>query len=82
MNRPLQPTPPAFLPVDPACAHLGVSRSRLYDHLARLDPSILIQCEGRTLVDIARATALIAAMPRGKRAPLMKPRPGKGKGRR
>jgi hypothetical protein len=65
--------PPAFLPVDAARSYLGVSRTKLY-RLAQLDPSILVQCEGRTLVDIARATALIASMPRGPRKPLRLPR--------
>jgi hypothetical protein len=58
---------PAFLPVDAACRHLGVSRSRLYSHLAKLDPSIVVQCGGRSLVDLERAVAVIAAMPRGPR---------------
>jgi hypothetical protein len=60
---------PAFLPVDPACRHLGVSRTRLYEHLVKLDPDIIVQLGGRTVVDIGRATALIAAMPRGPRKP-------------
>jgi hypothetical protein len=57
------------MPVIAACRVLGVSRSRFYAHLARLDPEILIQIGGRTLVDIERAVALIAAMPRGPRRP-------------
>jgi hypothetical protein len=66
---------PAFLPVDQACRYLGVSRTRLYEHLVKLDPGIVVQLGGRTVVDIARATALIGSMPRGPRKP-----PGLSKG--
>jgi hypothetical protein len=62
-------TPPRFLPVTSACRHLGISRSRLYDDLAVRDPDIVIQLGERTLVDLPRLIALIAAMPRGKRKP-------------
>jgi SpoVK/Ycf46/Vps4 family AAA+-type ATPase len=51
-----------------ACAHLGLSRSGLC-RLAKLDPDVLVQNGGRTLIDVAKATALIAAMPRGPRRP-------------
>jgi hypothetical protein len=71
--------PPAYLPVSEACAYLGVSRSRLYGHLARVDPGIVVQLGGRTLVDLGRATALIASFPRGPRKPL--PQNGKRKDR-
>jgi hypothetical protein len=67
---------PAFAPVADACLILGVSRTRLYT-LARLDPNILVQVGGRTLVDIPRAVALIDSMPRGPRKPN-----GGGKGRK
>jgi hypothetical protein len=73
--------PPAFLPVNEARAYLGINRTALYERLAPLDPGILVQFGGRTLVDIARAKALIDAMPRGPRKPLALPRPGKGKRR-
>ena len=73
---------PAFLPVNEACAYLGINRTALYERLAPLDPGILVQFGGRTLVDIARAKALIDAMPRGPRKPLALPKKGNGKGRR
>jgi hypothetical protein len=73
--------PPAFLPVDEACAYLGISRTALYERLVPLDPGIVIQFGGRTLVDIARATALIASMPRGPRKPQPRAVKGKWKGR-
>jgi hypothetical protein len=73
--------PPAFLPVDAACRYLGVSRTRLYEHLAKLDPDIIVQLGGRTVVDVQRATALIASMPRGPRKPPKLPRAVKGKRR-
>jgi hypothetical protein len=78
----LEPLPlaPAFLPVDPACRHLGVSRTRLYEHLVKLDRDIVVQCAGRTLVDMQRATALIMSMPRGPRKPMALPK-GNGQGR-
>jgi hypothetical protein len=60
---------PAFMPVPPACLHLGISRTRLYEHLVPLDPDILVQVGGRTLVDMARAFSLIDSMPRGPRKP-------------
>jgi hypothetical protein len=82
MNRPVRPEvtgrraglsgalwPPAFLPITMACAYLGISRTRLYGHLVPLDPTIIVQVGGRTLVDIPRAMALIDAMPRGPRKP-------------
>ncbi|HZZ25530.1 MAG TPA: hypothetical protein VFE60_24575 [Roseiarcus sp.] len=57
------------MPVLPACRHLGISRTRLYEHLVPLDPGILVQVGGRTVVDIPRAVALIASMKRGPRRP-------------
>ena len=45
--------------------------------MARLDPNILVEVGGRTLVDIPRAVALIDSMPRGPRKPN-----GGGKGRK
>jgi hypothetical protein len=74
--------PPAFLPVDEGCVYLGISRTALYERLMPLDPGIVIQFGGRTLVDVARATALIASMPRGPRKPLGLPRAVKGTRRR
>ena len=71
-----RPALPAFAPVAEACPILGISRTRLYDHLVPLDGDILVQLGGRTLVDIPRAVALIEAMPRGPR----KPNGGGGKG--
>jgi hypothetical protein len=68
MNRPL-PLPPAFMPPAEACLYFGVSKTRLYDHFAKLDPGILVQVGGRTLVDVERLKALIAGMPRGPRNP-------------
>jgi hypothetical protein len=72
--------PPAFLAVADASRHLGVSRTRLYEHLVKLDPGIIVQLGGRTVVDVQRATALIANMPRGPRK--AQSRRVKGKGRR
>jgi hypothetical protein len=64
-----RPTLPAFAPPAEACLILGISRTRLYDHLVPLDPGILVQVGGRTVVDIPRALALMASMPRGPRKP-------------
>jgi hypothetical protein len=61
--------PPAFMPPAEACLHFGVSRTRLYDHFAKIDPGILLQAGGRTLVDVERLRALIAGLPRGPRRP-------------
>jgi hypothetical protein len=72
----LLPSTPAFLTVDPACRHLGVSRTRLYEHLAKLDPKIIVQLGGRTVVDVQRAVALIQSLPKGPRKP--QPRGAKG----
>jgi hypothetical protein len=65
------PWVPAFLPVDQACLYLGISRSNgLYRKLKQLDAGIFVQFgDGVTLIDIPRAVALIAAMPRGPRRP-------------
>ena len=60
---------PAFAPVAEACLILGIRRTRLYEHLAKLDPAILVQVGGRTVIDIPRALALMASMPRGPRKP-------------
>jgi hypothetical protein len=60
---------PAFAPVADACRYLGISRTRLYEHLAKLDSNIIVQLGGRTLVDIPRAVTLIASMKRGPRKP-------------
>jgi hypothetical protein len=65
---------PAFMPVDPACRHLGVPRTRLYNHLAKIDPGIIVRIGGRSVVDIPRAEALIRAMPKGPRKPLKRKR--------
>jgi hypothetical protein len=70
-------TPPAFLPPKEACAHLGISRSRLYRDLTPLHPGVLVRLGGRTLVDVARLTALISNMPRGPRRPLTIVRKGR-----
>ena len=58
--------PPAYMPPDKACQYFGVSRTRLYD-FARIDPAIIVQMGGRSLVDVERLKALIASMPRGPR---------------
>jgi hypothetical protein len=63
VNKPL---PPAFMPRADGCWHFGVSKTRLYE-LAKLDAGILVQVGGRTLVDVERLKALIAALPRGAR---------------
>jgi hypothetical protein len=60
---------PAFAPIAEACRILGVSRTRLYEHLAKLDADILVQVGGRSVIDIPRAMALIASMKRGPRKP-------------
>jgi hypothetical protein len=82
---PLPPLPDGFVlpfvfgPIKKACAFLGIDDNRLYEQLEPLDPDILIQIGGRTLIDIPRTMMLIAAMPRGKRAP---PKVGPKKGER
>jgi hypothetical protein len=73
-----RPTLPAFAPVTEACLLLGISRTRLYSHLVPLDPTIIVQVGGRTLVDIPRAVALVASMKRGPRKP---PGPGRSAAR-
>ena len=55
----------------------AVNKTRLY-HLSNLDPGILVQVGGRTLVDVARLKALIAGMPRGPRKPSAPGRNRKG----
>jgi hypothetical protein len=44
----------------------GLNKTKVYE-LAKLDAGILIQCQGRTLVDVTRLKALIDSMPRGPR---------------
>jgi hypothetical protein len=71
-----------FPPVKQGCAFLGISETRFYGVLVPLDPSILIQVGDRSNMDLPRAILLIAAMPRGKRAPLkVGPKKGERKGR-
>jgi hypothetical protein len=57
--------PPLFLPIK-ACGYFGLSRTKLYS-LAKRDPDIVIRLDGRSLIDVARLTELIAALPRGAR---------------
>jgi hypothetical protein len=64
-ERPTLPKLFATVPETRLC--FGVSKTRLYDHLAKIDPGILVQMGGRTLVDVERLKALIAGMPRGAR---------------
>jgi hypothetical protein len=59
--------PTLFAPIADACLIFGVSRTRLYDHFVKIDPSTLVQLGGRTLVDVERLKALIEALPRGPR---------------
>jgi hypothetical protein len=59
--------PKLFATVADVRLYFGVSKTRLYDHFAKLDPGILVQVGGRTLVDVERLKALIDAMPRGPR---------------
>jgi hypothetical protein len=59
--------PHRFATITNACLLTGVSRTRFYDHLVKIDPAIIVQVGGRTLVDIPRAVALIASMKRGPR---------------
>ena len=83
-GAPLPPTPPppAFMPPVEACLYFGASKTRLYDHFAKLDPGILVQVGGRTLVDVERLKALISGMPRGPRKQLAPDRNRKGRKRR
>jgi hypothetical protein len=74
--RSLALLPTRFATVSMACLLLGVSRTRLYDHLAKLDPGILVQVGGRTVVELRRVIALMASMPRGPRKP---PEPGRNR---
>ena len=59
--------PQQFATVIMACSLAGISGTRLYDHLAKLDAGILVQVGGRTVVDLRRMLALMNAMPRGPR---------------
>jgi hypothetical protein len=68
--------PHRFATITNGCWHLGISRTRLYEHLAKIDQDVLVQVGGRTLVDIPRAVALIASMKRGPRKP---PEPGRNR---
>jgi hypothetical protein len=70
--------PKLFATVAEARLCFGVSKTRLYDHLVPLDPDILVQVGGRTLVDVARLKALIDSMPRGPRKPSAPGRNRKG----
>jgi hypothetical protein len=74
--------PKLFATVTEACLYFGVRKTRLYDHLAKLDGDILVQVGGRTLVDVERLKALIAGMPRGPRKPPAPGRNRKGRTRR
>jgi hypothetical protein len=74
--------PKLFATVAEACLYFGTSKTRLYDHFAKLDLDILVQVGGRTLVDVERLKALIAGMPRGPRKPSLTGRNRKGRPRR
>jgi hypothetical protein len=86
--EPLPPLPEGFVlpfvfgPIKKACALAGVSETQFYDKLVVLDPDLMIQNGERSLADLPRLIRTVASWPRGKRAPLRKPRPGNGKGRR
>jgi hypothetical protein len=79
----LPPLPPGFvLPfiygeVSKACAFVGISETQFYLKWAVLDPELVIQNGERTLVDLPRLVRRVGSMPRGKRQPLGKPRPGR-----
>jgi hypothetical protein len=74
--------PKLFATVAEACLCFGTSKTRLYDHLAKIDPGILVQMGGRTLVDVERLKAIIAGLPRGPRKPPAPDRNRKGRKRR
>lgn len=81
MNRPppppalaaikVPPSLPAFTEIPPPggrCPHLGLARGRLYA-LSDIDPDVVIQLGGRSVIDAHRAYALVMQMPKGKRKP-------------
>ena len=76
-RQPPQPPLPAYMTVAEACWHFRVSKTRLYCHLAKLDPDILRQVGGRSLVNVARTDALMESMPRGPRPPSGRNRKGR-----
>jgi hypothetical protein len=56
---------------------LGLSRTAIYDKLIRRHPEVLIRFDGRSLIDIELAVAILRQLPRGPRRPN-----GGGKGRK
>ena len=65
MNKPL-PLPLLFATITETSVIFSISKTRVYE-LEKIDPAILVQIGGRTLVDVERLRALINSMPRGPR---------------
>ena len=69
--------PKLFATVAEAAVILGLSRTGIY-RLAHDHPDVLIRFNGRSLIDLEPAAAIVRAGPRGPRKP---PKPGR-KGRK
>jgi hypothetical protein len=59
--------PKLFATVADACLILGMPRTAIYDKLIRRHPELLIRFDGRSLIDLEPAAAILRQMPRGPR---------------
>jgi hypothetical protein len=66
MNKP-PVLPKLFATVAEAAVILGLSRTAIYDKLIRRHPELLIQFDGRSLIDLEPAAVIVREMPRGPR---------------
>jgi hypothetical protein len=71
------PLPKLFATVADAEVILGMSRTAIYAKLIRRHPELLIQFDGRSLIDLEPAAVIVREMARGPRRPN-----GGGKGRK
>jgi hypothetical protein len=59
--------PKLFAPVAEAAVILGLARTAIYAKLIRRHPELLIRFDGRSLIDLEPAAAIVREMPRGPR---------------